>query len=126
MLPYWRDWRLRDISRIDIQQWVAERVRKKQGWQTVRNAWVLLSGILETAVEYGYLSTNPARGVKFPQKELKEAPAIIAGPAFAKTAQITSLNSDRRFTPRNRTLYDVSSQRCASSCFVAGPRVAHS
>ena len=48
---------------------------RQLGWQTVRNAWTLLSGILETAVEYGYLSMNPARGVKFPQKELKEAPA---------------------------------------------------
>ena len=28
---------------------------KQRGWQTVRNAWVLLSSILETAVEYGYL-----------------------------------------------------------------------
>ena len=84
VLPHWRDWRLRDIGRMDIQQWVATKFQQRQGWQTVRNSWVLLSGILETAVEYGYLSTNPARGVKFPQKELKEAPAIIAGPEFAK------------------------------------------
>lgn len=82
--PYWRDWRLRDIGRQDVQQWVAEKFRQRQGWQTVRNSWVLLSGILETAVEYGYLSVNPARGVKFPQKELKDAPAIIAGADFTK------------------------------------------
>ena len=84
VLPYWRDWRLRDISRQDVQQWVAEKFRQRQGWQTVRNSWVLLSGILETAVEYGYVSVNPARGVKFPQKELKDAPAIIAGADFTK------------------------------------------
>ena len=82
VLPYWRDWRLRDIGRLDVQQWVAEKFRQRQGWQTVRNSWVLLSGILETAVEYGYLTTNPARGVKFPPKELKDAPAIIAGADF--------------------------------------------
>jgi integrase len=45
---------------------------------------VLLSGILESAVEYGYLQRNPARGVKFPQKGLKEKPAIIAGESLAK------------------------------------------
>ena len=84
VLPYWRDWRLRDIGRQDVQQWVAEKFRQRQGWQTVRNSWVLVSGILETAVEYGYLSVNPARGVKFPQKELKDAPAIIAGADFTK------------------------------------------
>jgi hypothetical protein len=45
---------------------------------------VLLSSILETAVQYGFLSVNPARGVKFPQKELKDKPAIIAGDSFGK------------------------------------------
>jgi site-specific recombinase XerC len=85
VLPTWRGWRLRDIERLAVQQWVAEKFRQQCGWQSVRNAWVvLLSGFLETAVEYGFLSVNPARGVKFPQKELKERPAIIAGDSFVK------------------------------------------
>jgi integrase len=84
LLPYWRDWRLRDIGRQDVQQWVADRFRRQLGWQTVRNAWTLLSGILETAVEYGYLWTNPARGVKFPEKELKEAPVLFTTEDFTK------------------------------------------
>jgi integrase len=79
-----RDWRLRDIERLAIQRWVADKFRQGTGWQTVRNAWVLLSGILETAVEYGYLQVNPARGVKFPQRGRKEKPAIIAGEDFAR------------------------------------------
>jgi integrase len=45
---------------------------------------VLLSGILETAVEFGFIQTNPARGVKFPQKGLKEKPAIIAGDSLGR------------------------------------------
>lgn len=53
-----------------------------QDW-SVRDAWVL-SGILDTAVEYGYHATNPARGAKFPQKGLKEKPTIIAGHSFAR------------------------------------------
>jgi integrase len=84
LLPYWREWRLRDIGKLDVQQFVADRFRQQLGWQTVRNAWTLLSGILETAVEYGYLTVNPARGVKFPQQEAREAPAIIAGGDFAR------------------------------------------
>jgi integrase len=84
VLPYWRDWRLRDIGKLDVQRFVAEKFRQKAGWQTVRNAWTLLSGILETAVEYGYLVVNPARGVKFPAQGLREAPALIAGDDFAK------------------------------------------
>jgi integrase len=84
LLPYWRDWRLREITRQDVQQWVADKFKQQSGWQTVRNAWTLLSGILETAVEYGYLSMNPARGVKFPQQGAREAPAIIAGGELAR------------------------------------------
>jgi integrase len=84
VLPYWRDWRLRDIGKLDVQQFVADKFRQQLGWQTVRKAWTLLSGILETAVEYGYLTVNPARGVKFPQQAAREAPAIIAGDDFAK------------------------------------------
>jgi integrase len=84
VLPYWREWRLRDIGKLDVQQFVADKFRQQLGWQTVRNSWTLLSGILETAVEYGYLTMNPARGVKFPQHAARKAPAIIAGDDFAK------------------------------------------
>ncbi len=84
VLPAWRNWRLRDIERLTIQQWVAGKFRAHTGWQTVRNAWVLLSSILETAVEYGYLPVNPARGVKFPQKGLKDKPVLLAGESLAR------------------------------------------
>jgi integrase len=84
VLPYWREWRLRDIGKLDVQQFVADKFRQQAGWQTVRNSWTLLSGILETAVEYGYLAVNPARGVKFPPQKLREAPAMIAGDDFTK------------------------------------------
>jgi integrase len=94
VLPQWRTWRLREIRKLDVQEWITGRFRHGLGWQTVRNAWTLFSGILETAVEYGYLATNPGRGVKFPQKALKEAPAIIAGLDFAKL--ISQLNEPHR------------------------------
>ena len=84
MLPAWRTWRLREIERVAIQQWVAGQFRKGIGWQTVRNAWTLLSSILETAVEYGYLQANPARGVKFPTKGVKQKPTMIAGEDFSR------------------------------------------
>ena len=45
LLPHWRDWRLRDIGRQHVQQWVADRFKRRLGWQTVRNAWTLLSGV---------------------------------------------------------------------------------
>jgi integrase len=84
VLPPWRKTPLRDIDRLGIQQWVAGKFRQGAGWQTVRNSWVLLSSILESAVGYGYLQANPARGVKFPQPALKEKPRLIAGDDFGK------------------------------------------
>ena len=81
--PTWREWRLRDIDQLAMQQWVADKFRQRHGWQTVRNAWVLLSGILETAVEYGYLDESCA-GSEVPAEGAEEAPAIIAGDDFAK------------------------------------------
>ena len=38
----------------------------------------------ESAVEYGYLDANPARGIKFPPKARKVKPAMIAGDSLSK------------------------------------------
>jgi integrase len=84
VLPAWRNWRLREIERLAIQQWIADKFRKGTGWQVIRNAWTLLASILESAVEYGYLESNPAHGIKFPPKPVKQKPAIIAGADFAR------------------------------------------
>jgi hypothetical protein len=34
VLPYWRTWRLRDIGKLDVQQFVADKFRQQLGWQT--------------------------------------------------------------------------------------------
>jgi hypothetical protein len=47
------------------------------------NAWTLLSGILETAVEYGYLTVNPARG-EVPAGEAASGSGHDAGDDFGK------------------------------------------
>ena len=51
VLPAWRAWRLRDIGRLAIQSWVSDQFRQGKGWQVVRNAWTLLSSILESVVD---------------------------------------------------------------------------
>ena len=47
-------------------------------------------------MEYGYLQANPARGVKFPQKGLKEKPSIIVGEDLARL--LKQLNEPYRTT----------------------------
>lgn len=71
LLPYFGDSRLCDISKSDIQHFVLEKFRHRLAWQTVRNAWIVLSSILEAAVDHDYLAANPARGVKFPPQAPK-------------------------------------------------------
>ncbi|HUZ45856.1 MAG TPA: tyrosine-type recombinase/integrase [Terriglobia bacterium] len=80
--PYWGEWRLCDVSKLDIQQFVAEKFRQGLAWQTVRNCWITLSSILDSAVEYGYLAVNPARGVKFPPQAPQKEPKILTAEAF--------------------------------------------
>lgn len=84
LLPYFGDWRLCDITKLDIQQFVAEKFRQGRAWQTVRNAWIVLSTILDSAVEYGYLTINPARGVKFPPQAPRREPKILTPEEFTR------------------------------------------
>lgn len=84
LLPCFGDWRLYDITKLDIQQFVAEKFRQGLAWQTVRNAWIVLSSILDSAVEYAYLAVNPARGVKFPPQAPRPEPEILTAEALAR------------------------------------------
>jgi len=36
VLPYWRAWRLREIDKLDVQQFVADRFRQQLGWSATR------------------------------------------------------------------------------------------
>jgi integrase len=77
VLPYFGDGRLCDIAKQDVQQFVTEKFRQKLAWQTVRNAWIVLSTVLDSAVEYEYLTVNSARGVKFPQQAPRPEPKVL-------------------------------------------------
>lgn len=84
LLPYFGDSKLSDITRLEIQQFVAEKFRQGLAWQTVRNAWIVLSSILDSAVEYGYLTLNPARGIKFPPKDVRSEPRVLGADELAR------------------------------------------
>ena len=84
LVPYFGDWRLCDISKLAIQQFVSEKFDLDLAWQTVRNCWIVLSTILDSATEFGYLTNNPARGVKFPPQPPREEPQILGAGAFLR------------------------------------------
>ena len=84
VLPCFGQRRLCDITKLDIQQFVAAEFRQGLAWQTVRNAWIVLSSVLDAAVDCSYLNSNPARGVKFPLQGLRKEPRILNSEALAK------------------------------------------
>lgn len=84
LLPYFGDWRLCDISKLQIQRFVVEKFRQGLAWQTVRNVWIVLSSILDSAVEYRFLVENPARGVRFPPQPPRREPEILAPESFLR------------------------------------------
>jgi len=84
VMPCFGPRRLCDISKLDIQQFVADKFRQGLAWQTVRNAWIVLSSVLDAAVDYGYLTSNPARGVRFPLQGRRKEPRILNSEALEK------------------------------------------
>jgi len=84
VLPCFGQRRLCDITKLDIQQFVADKFRQGLAWQTVRNAWIILSSVVDAAVDYSYLNSNPARGVKFPLQGLRKGPRILNSEALGK------------------------------------------
>lgn len=84
LLPYFGGWRLSEISKRDVQQFVAEKFRQQLAWQTVRNIWIVLSSVLDSAVEYDYLATNPARGVRFPPQQPAREHKVLDSEALSK------------------------------------------
>ena len=77
LLPYFGDKRLCDIGTADVQAFVVEKAQAGLAWNTVKNLRNLVSGILRTAVEWNYLTSNPVRGVRLPAKQLPSPPRMI-------------------------------------------------
>jgi integrase len=71
LLPYFGDYALSEVIPAQIQGFLTEKAKTGISWHTVRNLRNLLSRILRTAVEWGYLEENPAAKVKLPPKPLQ-------------------------------------------------------
>ena len=79
VLPWLGGARLLDLRKGDIQQWLSALSQNGLSRQTVKNIWAVLSSVLTTAVDWGYLKENPARGVRFPARQPK-ARAFLPAP----------------------------------------------
>lgn len=84
VLPYWRDWPLESITRMEVEGWVKKlgknggRKRdgtpKPLGAPTVHQAYLILSAMLKAATleDPPIILTNPCTGVKLPAKPPKK------------------------------------------------------
>jgi integrase len=77
-------WRLSDLTKMNVQNFVTRKFAAGLRWQTVRNLWIVLSSVLDSAVEYGYLGVNPAHRVKFPPKPPAAERRILTAKDFRK------------------------------------------
>lgn len=71
LLPRFRDCRLCDIRRAEIQQYLIDKLKQGFAWETTNHLRNLLSKIFSTAVSWNYLSDHPVHGVKMPERTLK-------------------------------------------------------
>jgi integrase len=101
LLPYFGDYALSEILPTQIQGFLAEKARTGISWHTVRNLRNLLSRVLRTAAEWGYLEENPAAKAKLPPKPL-HSPA-----QFLLPQQVQQLLAEIREPYRSMVLVAV-------------------
>lgn len=71
VIPALGSYRLCDVTRPVIQQFLLERKRKGYSPSTVHGIRTTLAKVLQTAVEHGYLESNPARAIQIGERESK-------------------------------------------------------
>jgi integrase len=71
LIPRFEHQRLCDFNRSEIQQFVLGKLQRGYAWEMASRIQELLSNILGTAMEWGYLLENPARGIKMPERTQK-------------------------------------------------------
>jgi len=71
LTPRFGDQRLCDISRVEIQQYLLEKLKQGFAWETTNHLRNLMSKVLGTAISWNYLADNVVRGVKMPERSLK-------------------------------------------------------
>jgi len=71
VLPWLGETRLRELRKGEIQAWLSALSESGLARQTVKNIWSALSSVLRTAMDWGYIKENPARGVRFPTRQPK-------------------------------------------------------
>ncbi|CAL9386362.1 Putative prophage phiRv2 integrase [Streptomyces sp. enrichment culture] len=71
VMPYWADWEMRAITRMDVQSWVRSLVEKGAGAAAIKRAYNLTSSIMRAAVDDDVITVSPCRSVDLPKIAVK-------------------------------------------------------
>ena len=71
VLPQWEDWPLGKIDHLSVQRWVTE-IGRRRGPHTVSRCYLLLMGVLRSAVRNRLIAVNPGDDVKLPRIRRKD------------------------------------------------------
>jgi integrase len=71
LIPRFGGQRLCDISRVEVQQYLFEKLKQEFAWETTNHLRHLLGKVTGTAVNWDYALNNPVRGVRMPERTLK-------------------------------------------------------
>jgi integrase len=71
LIPQFGGHRLCDVSRVEVQQYLLNKLKQGFAWETTNHLRHLMSKVMGTAVNWEYISNNPVRGTKMPERTLK-------------------------------------------------------
>lgn len=71
VLPYWADWEMRAITRMDIQSWIRTLAENSTGAAAIQRAYNLMSSIMRAAVDDDAIAVSPCRRIDLPQIAVK-------------------------------------------------------
>lgn len=79
VVPYFGDRRLGSVTPTDVQGFVAHLEEKELAASTIRQAYLLVSGLFSSALESDLIARSPCRGIKLPPKPQTEMRFLTAG-----------------------------------------------
>lgn len=88
LLPHWKEWRIGDIGRIDVQSWVRKMQRDGVGHHMIRMAYNQLSSILGAAALEGIIPASPCQGIDLPATPPKPPAWFTRGQVDAIVAEL--------------------------------------
>jgi len=69
---------LNRVGPVEVREWVASLIARNLSASRVRQAYFLLSAMMQAAVESGYLGRNPCSGVRLPRVATREMQFLSA------------------------------------------------